>query len=84
MSEGGKTTLEERFDIDRYEEYYSTQFETVPLRRLLRRHLYNYTIIGVSFLIILLSALLRGGDSRPSVVGFETCSSATWKVLVFS
>ena len=41
-------------------------------------------MIGASFLTIMISALVRGGEGRPSIFGLEACSKVTWKIIYLS
>jgi uncharacterized membrane protein YfcA len=65
-------------------DFYKEKFPTVPLEELVSMQYTNFGLIVGGFLTVLLSALVRGGDGRPSIFGLQTCSGATKKVVMLS
>ena len=57
--------------------FYKEKFPTVPLEQLVARQHGNFALIVGAFLTVLASALARGGDGRPSVLGLQACSPGT-------
>ncbi len=55
---------------------------TYPLSELIRSQWENFISIMFSFTILLLSAIARGGEGRPSIFGFEACSAQSWLVFI--
>lgn len=66
------------------ENFYTVKFETVKTESLVREQYLNFIIMVSAFSIILISALTRGGEGRPSIFGIETCSKLTWKIIYVS
>ena len=51
---------------------------------LLGSHTHNFVLMITSYLVILSTALIRGGHGNPSIVGFEQCSLENWGTLFVS
>lgn len=49
---------------------------------MLKEQAKNFFLMISSFLVILFSALLRGGEGFPSIVGFERCGFESWSTLI--
>lgn len=58
--------------------------EVVPLIVLLNQQLANFGFMILSLAVILVTALLRGGEGQESLVKVSKCSSASFIFLVFS
>lgn len=51
---------------------------------MLKQQSRNFFIMVSSFIVILFSALLRGGEGKPSVIGISSCSFESWMTLIIS
>lgn len=56
----------------------------ITTETLVKNHYRNFLIFGISFFVVTASALLRGGDGRPSIIGLPNCSEETWKIIAHS
>lgn len=79
-----KSQIEAKGNNSSDENFYSETFATVSIENLIKEQYLNFVYMGISFLTVVLSALIRGGDGRPSIIGIETCSRMTWKIVYVS
>lgn len=66
------------------DEIYKENFASVRTKDLLREQYTNFFIMIAAFLTVLMSVLIRGGSSRPSIFGFPACSNLTWRYFWLS
>jgi len=64
--------------------FYLERFATMKDHELVSEQRGNFSLLAAGFAVVLLSALIRGGEGRPSIIGFATCSKSAWKVLYLS
>lgn len=65
-------------------EIYTGAFATVKVSHMVSEHRGNFSLFVLASAVNILSTLIRGGDGRPSIIGLDACSDATWKVLFTS
>ena len=82
-------SIEEQPQIQQQQEnhdevIYKESFETVKLEALVSQQYVNFAIIAAAFFTCLMSALIRGGQGRPSILGWPPCTNASWKIIYLS
>lgn len=83
QNQAGEAAAAKKPNFDELD-FYKEKFPTVPLEQLVARQHANFALIVGAFLTVLLSALVRGGDGRPSIFGLQACSAGTKKVVLVS
>lgn len=76
-----------KFHLEEPQGFYSVSIQNMDLIGIKKTdsiQKLNGLIILVSFSVIVLSALLRGGKGEKSIVGMPLCSSFTWEVFGLS
>ena len=53
-----------------------------PISKLVSRQKNNFFIMIISYFVILVAALVRGGEGKPSILGVRSCSAESWMTLV--
>jgi len=51
-------------------------------KEMMKSQVCNFFLLGSSYLFVLIVALLRGGEGKPSVIGIDSCSEASWLLLL--
>ena len=55
--------------------------EKKPTFALVKTQAYNFFMMALSYIVILLTALVRGGEGKPSIFGIKECTSLSWLTL---
>lgn len=74
----------EELSPDPTDQIYKENFISVRTKDLLKEQYVNFIIMISAFLTVLMSVLIRGGSSRPSIFGFPPCSNLTWRYFWLS
>ena len=64
----GEYQTKSRSEKQEEDNFYTERFATLSTSEMIKAQYYNFIMIGASFLTILISALVRGGEGRPSIV----------------
>lgn len=65
-------------------DYYNENYESLSTGYLFKQQYVNFLIMIASLSSVLMSALLRGGDGRPSIIGLQVCSTITNRIVLAS
>ena len=86
--ENDKLSVVKSKSIDRAQpsddHFYREKFQSVKTKDLLKEQYVNFIIMGAAFFTVLMSVLIRGGDTSPSILGFSPCSNLTWRYFWLS
>lgn len=66
------------------DQIYKENFASRRTKDLLEEQYTNFLIMIGAFITVLMSVLIRGGSSRPSIFGFPACSNLTWRYFWLS
>lgn len=56
----------------------------LPTMILVKKQSINFMLMILSYFVILVAALVRGGEGKPSILGVKRCTGESWITLVAS
>lgn len=60
----------------------STQEDNLTTYGLAKQQFGNWGLMILAYIVILCTALIRGGEGKPSVIGMEECGTESWSILI--
>ena len=82
-SENTRTEESASLEFDEDPSTIENQME-VPTIVLARRQYKNFGLMALAYIFILITALLRGGEGKSSILNIESCSSESWGIFFLS